>query len=175
MKTVRAANGDPEFSPFRLAKARFFKDRLAAAGFLFIVFLFAVAVLAPLIANGKPLLTNLGGPLRSPALRDFFAPDCQEALVERLFNFLLPAIPAAWIFLILSRTWRPGIRFAGLISLLVLIALPFILMKSVSDHTDWHEWKGREPDSLCVFTICPVGPYKTKSSCCQNVSSTTSP
>jgi len=163
MKRAESAGETPEFSPFRLAAARFFSDRLAAAGFFFIVFLFAVAVLAPLIANGKPLLTDLGGPLRSPALRDFFAPDCQEALVERLFNFFLPAIPAAWICIILTRRSRPGVRLTVLTVLLTLIALPFIFSKSVSDHTDWREWKAREPGSLCVFTVCPVGPYETSS------------
>ena len=163
MKTAHTADDHFEHSPFRLAAARFFSDRLAAAGFLFIIILFGTAVLAPLIANGKPLLTDLGGTLRSPALRDFFAPDCQEALVERLFNFLLPAIPAAWIYLRLSGRWRSSIRLPGLILLLALIALPFIFAKSVSDHTAWREWKDREPDSLCVFAFCPVGPYETSS------------
>ena len=163
MKADRTNGDSAAFSPFRAASERFFHDRMAVAGFSFIVFLFVLAVLAPLIANGKPLLTDLGGTLRSPALRDFFAPDCQEALVERLFNFLLPAVSASAIFLFFSRAWRPRIRFFVLAVLLVLIALPFIFSRSVSDHTDWREWKAREPGALCVFAPCPAGPYETSS------------
>ena len=158
MNPDRTDAASQEYSPFRLAAGRFFHDRLATVSLFFIAILFFTAVLAPLIANGKPLLTDLGGALRSPALRDFFAPDCQEALVERLFNYLLPAIPAAVIFLLCSRRWRTGVRVPVLSALLILIALPFLLCRSVSDHTDWREWKAREPGALCIFTVCPLSP-----------------
>ena len=85
-------------TPGQLMVRRFFHEKTAVAGLVFVVLLILAAVAAPLFVNGKPLLIAAAdGSLSSPALRDFFAPDAQEVFVEKMFNWLFPAIPAALI------------------------------------------------------------------------------
>lgn len=151
-----------ELSPRAEAVRRFFRDRAAAAGLCFIVLLSATAVCAPLIANGRPFLTNVNGFWQSPALKDFFAPDCQEILVERLFNFLLLAVPAAFVFLFAARNRGALFRRTGLALLLAACAVPFFVSRPVMDKTDWRSLAeaGREKGAFSLFAPVPYGPYE---------------
>ena len=101
-------------TPGRIMRRRFFREKSAVCGLVFVILLILAAVTAPLFVNGKPLLIISrtavpGAPhpaesgLSSPALRDFFAPDAQEVFVEKLFNWMFLAIPA---FLILYAFFR---------------------------------------------------------------------
>lgn len=146
----------------QIAWRKFRKDKAACAGCIFIIILFASAIFAPLLANGKPLLTNMTGSWTSPALRDFFAPDCQEALVERLFNYLLPVLLCSTVYLFFTRRWQSRYRKYILCGLLVLLALPFIFSKSVMDKTPYRELaKGQ--NCIAIFAPIPYGPYETTS------------
>ncbi len=151
------------YSPSAAFFRRFRKDKIAMLSVGFILLLFAGAVCAPLIVNGKPLLTNLTGTWTSPALRDFFAPDCQEMLVERLFNYLLPAILFGGLYLLLTRRLARKIRLGGLCILLLLISLPFVFSRSVMDKTDWRKEAAAHPEKVTVFAPVPYGPYETAS------------
>ena len=146
----------------KIALRKFRKDKAACAGCVFIILLFLSAVCAPLLANGKPLLTNMTGSWTSPALRDFFAPDCQEALVERLFNFLLPALLFSSIYLFITRKWKKRWRSIILWSCIALIALPFLFSKSKMDKTSYRELAAKQ-NCVAVFAPIPYGPYETTS------------
>ena len=67
---------------------RFCQDRIAVAGLSFVVLLILIAIYAPLLANGQPLMVLSGGKLSFPAWRAFFAPDSPEMIIERFFNYL---------------------------------------------------------------------------------------
>ena len=92
------ADSTAYLTPGQLMVRRFFREKTAVCGLVFVVLLILSAVAAPLFVNGKPLLIAAAdGSLSSPALRDFFAPDAQEVFVEKMFNWLFLAIPAALI------------------------------------------------------------------------------
>ena len=105
---VGEADSAAYLTPGQLMVRRFFREKTAVAGLVFVILLILAAVAAPLFVNGKPLLIISracvpGAPhpaesgLFSPALRDFFAPDAQEVFVEKMFNWLFLAIPATLI------------------------------------------------------------------------------
>lgn len=152
-------------SPRAEAVRRFFRDGPAVAGLVFIILLTGTAVCAPLIANGRPFLTNVNGFWQSPALKDFFAPDCQEILVESLFNFLLLALPVSALFLLLTKRLHPLFRRIGLMLLLAACMVPFLVSRPVMDKTDWRSLAeaGREKGCVSIFAPVPFGPYETAS------------
>ncbi|MFC1851030.1 ABC transporter permease [candidate division CSSED10-310 bacterium] len=55
-----------------LVLQRFKRDRLAMTGFILVIFLFIIAILAPLMANNKPIVFEYQGVYRFPALGDYF-------------------------------------------------------------------------------------------------------
>ncbi len=90
-----AANVSPGF--WSEAWARFRRDRVALAGMGGIVFLFALALLAPVIANEKPIAISWKGALHFPALREIprvFSPE--PALVTYDFRFVKDDPDVAW-------------------------------------------------------------------------------
>lgn len=137
-------------TPFQEAVQRFKKERMAVVALIFIALLFLTAVLAPLIANGLPLLVipEEGMPF-SPALRDFFAPDVQEVFVEKIFNYLLLALPAALI--LHKKKW---LMFAALI----LLIIPFLTVQRVNDTTDYDQLPGIR---TIIRTPVPYSPFAT--------------
>ena len=78
-----------EYSAAREVWRKFRGSRTAMTGLLLILLLCAVAVFAPLIANGKPLLVLMDGSLSSPAFRAMTAPESSELFVEKTFNYLM--------------------------------------------------------------------------------------
>jgi peptide/nickel transport system permease protein len=62
-------------SLWRLTWSRFRRSRLATFALWYVVFATVVALLAPLVANRKPLLARTAGGWSSPALSDFWIAD----------------------------------------------------------------------------------------------------
>ena len=126
-------------TPGRLMVRRFFREKTAVAGLVFVILLILAAVSAPLFVNGKPLLIISESGVSSPALRDFFAPDAQEVFVEKLFNWLFLAIPAA---LILWGFLRKRKKLLGPVTaaVLILLAVPFCVSKAHFRRDRWVLW-----------------------------------
>ncbi|HET9424787.1 MAG TPA: ABC transporter permease [Gemmatimonadaceae bacterium] len=62
-------------SMWRVTWRRFRRSRLATAALFYVVFMAVVALLAPLLANGKPLLQKSAAGWSSPALADYWVND----------------------------------------------------------------------------------------------------
>ena len=165
-------------TPGQLMVRRFFREKTAVAGLVFVILLILAAVAAPLFVNGKPLLIiSASGALSSPALRDFFAPDAQEVFVEKMFNWLFLAIPAA---LILYGCFRKIRRIPwgalDMILILALLAVPFCTTRSQTPHTNWRRVAAvnkspkmihifaaadKTPKMIYLFAVVPYGPFET--------------
>lgn len=122
-------------SPFALAMGRFFRDPAARAGIAGVIFLFAVTLFAPFIANGKPLLMCLDGKWSAPFWRSFFAPASSEVLVEMIFNYALLLLTVGAASCFLPRIPRRAVRIAAA----VLLLLPFMLTTPRMDKKNYRE------------------------------------
>ena len=161
--TSPAQNADSTayLTPGQLMIRRFFREKTAVAGLVFVVLLILAAVAAPLFVNGKPLLIlSASGGVSSPALRDFFAPDAQEVFVEKMFNWLFLAIPATAILYACLRKWK-RILCPVLAAALVLLAVPFCVLRSQMTQTDWRKAAQEDPASKYYFAPVPYGPFET--------------
>ena len=153
------ANG---YSAFREFLRRFSKEYLALISLGFVLLLFLTAVYAPLIVNGYPLLIiGEDGSWTSPALHDFFAPDVQEVFVEKVFNFLLPAIPVALIVLLAGRFLKKTLRFMILAVLLTALAVPFFCVQQRNDTVNYRELQQTHPEKKMIFAPVPYSPFAT--------------
>jgi peptide/nickel transport system permease protein len=147
-------NDDSSF--FSEFAGRFKRDKMAVLGLLGILFFLFLAVLAPLLANSKPLLIFSGGKFSFPALRFFFAPDSNEKMVEKSFNYLLLLLPISFICLkFISAKYRLAI-FAVLA---IAFLLPFCLLSNRLDRTDWRQKVANEK-SFAIFALIPYGPFE---------------
>lgn len=151
-----------EYSRFREFMKRFSKEYLALISLGFVVLLFLTAVYAPLIVNGYPLLIiEPDGSWTSPALRDFFAPDVQEVFVEKVFNYLMLAIPVAAILFFavkrLKMIWRLVI-FAVILSALTV---PFFCFQQRNDTVNYREMQAAHPEKTMIFAPVPYSPFAT--------------
>ena len=158
-------------TPRQIMVRRFFREKTAVAGLVFVVLLILAAVAAPLFVNGKPLLIISracvpGAPhpaesgILSPALRDFFAPDAQEVFVEKMFNWLFLAIPAALILYGCFRK-RKRILYPVLAVVLILLTVPFCISKSQMTQVDWRKVAAEDTASKYYFAAVPYGPFET--------------
>ena len=125
-------NGRRE-TPGAAARAAFFRDRAAGFGVAGIGFLLALAVLAPLLANGKPLVLCAGGAWSCPFWRSFFAPESSEVLVEKVFNWVLLVLPLSLLAFAFPRRCRRAAR----IVLAAAAAIPFLLVSPRLDKQDY--------------------------------------
>ena len=147
-------------TPGRLMVRRFFREKTAVAGLVFVILLILAAVAAPLFVNGKPLLIISESGVSSPALRDFFAPDAQEVFVEKMFNYLFLAIPATLILFACLRTQK---KIFGPVTaaVLVLLAVPFCVSKAQMTQVDWRKAAQEDTASKYYFAAVPYGPFET--------------
>lgn len=142
---------------------QFAKCRLNIICLGFIVFLFAVAVLAPLIANDKPFVIRIDGQLHFPVFRNMGATD---------YCVFLAAIVGCFQLLLIRRNRRriaPSVRGAVLwrqlcvSSLMILIGviLAFILVPRRLDATDYKSMviSGKATDA--IFALVPYGYERT--------------
>lgn len=153
-------HGD-DASPVAAFWRRFRRDRMALVGVVGVVFIVAVAVMAPLIANGRPLLIQRTGQgLAFPFFRYLFAPDSSEAVVEKLFNYALLCLPAFFVIgLVFKRS--PLTRRLTRFGFAVALAIPFLTVKFKMDKTNWREISsGLRAGEFAVFAPVPYGPYE---------------
>ncbi len=133
------------------AARRFFSDWTAVAGLTGVVFIAFMAVAAPLLANGRPLVMWHDG-LSFPFLRYFFAPDSSESLVEKFFNFWLIFLPLWFPVRCVFR--RKKTLSAAVLALAVI--LPFCLIPGKMDRTNY------KADGMqqALYAPIPYGPYE---------------
>jgi peptide/nickel transport system permease protein len=161
----RRAKGKPEWgvSYGEMVGREFVKSKLNVACLIFIVFLFAVAVLAPFLANDKPLMIRIEGKLDFPISRALQATD---------YCVFLAAVVGSFQFLLIMRNRRsidPSVRGAVLwrqisvSSLIILIGviLIFIFVPRRLDATDYKAMiaSGRATDA--IFAPIPYGYGRT--------------
>jgi peptide/nickel transport system permease protein len=78
-------------SLWRLTLRRFVRSRLATGALVYVALITTVAVLAPLLANRKPLLLHADGRWSSPALADYWVNDPDIDLPPPAATFVLRA------------------------------------------------------------------------------------
>lgn len=134
-------------------------DPLAAAGLAITALILLFALLAPLLANGRPFaLRSPDGAWSFPFWRYLFAPDTSETLIERVFNFLLLYFgPAALVFALLR--CRKRLRRAVAALLAAGLAVPFFMVAERVDKTDYRRLAAA-PGASAWFAPIPYGPYE---------------
>ncbi len=119
----------------------FLKNNIAAQIGLFgIIAMSAIAIFAPFIANGRPLLLFQNGILSSPALYFFFSPDTTEATIEKAFNYIgLILIIIPFFYLIKRKLLSKNAKFAKILFVIILIisAIPFLFLNKKLERQDW--------------------------------------
>jgi len=162
-----AASPSPAHSYRAMVWRQFRRDRFASVGLVLIVLLFAAALAAPLIANNKPLLVRWEGELRSPLLREIFAPsdEVPEAFLERVFNYGLVFSTAGLVVLtpfhlILRRraTGRRTFLIVAAVTALACLA-PFFFVQGRLDKTDYRTAIRAASPGSNVWGILPPIPY----------------
>lgn len=135
-------------------------DKLALIGVVAVGVIFLFALIAPLLANGRPFfIFNSGsGEWSFPFLRYIFAPDTTEVVIEKIFNFTLLYLPLLGLVrLFFHRRKRIFFSFAAA----VLLALPFFLVRPKLDKTDYRALvKNLPAGSHYCFAPIPYGPYE---------------
>ncbi len=153
---------EKDVTPATILWRRFFSDKSAVAGLVFVILLTLLAICAPVLINGKPFFIAFqDGTWKSPALRDFFAPDAQEILVEKIFNALFLALLVLTPAFFLLRKASGQKRKYVILLLSILVALPFCLMKTKMDQTNWRNISTKDNVTYSIFAPIPYGPFET--------------
>jgi peptide/nickel transport system permease protein len=158
-KTNNVKKSDYSFKA--IAWSRFKSDKMAILGLSGIIILFILALSAPLLANGRPLIFVRDGSVTFPFLRYIFAPDTTETFIEKVFNFMLLFIPPAFILHLFLKKHTTVLLGLLLLTALVL-AIPFFTVPPKLDKTNWHAQASildRKNGDFAVFTLIPYGPY----------------
>ena len=157
-------NIHPLKTPFSEGIERFRKDKLAKYGLLGMILIIAVAIFAPLLANGRPFIIYRSGSISSPMLRYLFAPDSSEIIVEQFFNYLLLFSPIAALLIALSKRKIKYLKSAALLTA-VLLLIPFALTKPRLDKTDWRkQTENLKQGEFAIFAPVPYGPTENVAS-----------
>lgn len=141
----------------------FFKSRLCKVSLVVIIFLFAVAIFAPFLANDKPLIIRIDGALRYPIVHNFKAAD---------YSILLAAVAGLTMTLLIRRNRRciePSIRGQVLwrqicvtgTMLLISIVLLFIFVPKRLDATNYKALVANGEATDAIFPPIPYGYERT--------------
>lgn len=146
-----------------MVSREFVKSRLNVVCLVFIIFLFAVAVLAPFLANDKPIVIRIDGELHFPIFKNLRASDYGV--------FLAAIVGVVQVLLILRNRRRvdPSIRGAVLwrqicISSLVVLAgvtLAFVFVQRRLDATDYKGMVASGKAADAIFAPIPYGYGRT--------------
>lgn len=152
------------YSPWKTAFSSFGKDYIALIGTAGILLMTGLAIFAPLLANGRPfvLFTKASG-LSSPFLRYIFAPDSNEAIVEKIFNYLLIFLPLSLMIFLLTEGWKRKKLFIQLASVAgIALLIPFLTTRYKLEKTDWLQVKSElTKGEFAIMAPVPYGPYST--------------
>lgn len=137
----------------RAAWRRFASDIPAVIGIAGIGILLLIALLAPFLANGRPLMAlEPDGTWCFPFWRTFFAPDSPEVLIEQVFNYSLLLLIVWGVLHFVPRAWRKILRMAAA----VLLLLPFLLTDARLDKVDYRS----KAYCFVLFAPIPYGPFE---------------
>ena len=147
-------------SPGTIVWGRFRKDKTALVGLCGIVFLFAVAVFSPFLANSRPLVLFRDGLLSFPALRYVFAPDTSELIVEKIFNYILIFFLPASLMLVVFRN-KSRLKWRAIALWAAIAAVPFVLVSPRLEKSDWRkDCANLAGGEFAVFAPVPYGPFE---------------
>lgn len=136
----------------------FLKSKLAVASLFFIVFLFAVAIFAPFLANDKPFVIEIDGKYQFPLFADLGPND---------YSILLAAVVGVVLVSLIHRNKKkidPSLRGGVLlkqITFCVLLLLVGIIAIQVSMDTrlDATDYKSIVKTGEAEFAVFPPVPY----------------
>jgi len=146
-----------------MVRREFTKSRLNVISLAFVVFLFAVAVFAPFLANDKPFVICIEGEMRFPLFRDLRASD---------YCVFLAAIVAGLQLLLIRRNRRrvdPSVRGSVLwrqvcissSAILIGVILIYIFVPRRLDATDYKGMVASGKASGAIFAPVPYGYERT--------------
>lgn len=143
---------------------RFTTDRMAVMGLIGICLLLVIALYAPLLANGRPLVIYRDGSISFPAVYFIFAPDANEQIIEKLFNYLMVFLPLmVVIFWLTQRRGKWRLVIVAVTGACLL--LPFLTCRRILDKTDWRSIRGQLKDNeFAVFAPIPYNANENVSS-----------
>jgi len=148
---------------------QFRRNRAAVVGLACVMGLFAVAFLAPLLANRYPFVWTASDPETGrtvtsfPLVRQFFAPPekvVPERVLEMTYNYLLLFLPCAGLVWWASSrlgAWRQGRWLLAPVG--VLLLLPFVLVQPRLDPTPYRRLAAQD-QGQGVFPPVPYGPFE---------------
>ncbi len=151
-----------EYSAAREIWKKFRRNKTAMLGLAAILFLCTVAIFAPLIANGKPLLVFMNGSLSSPAFSAMLSPESSEVFVEKTFNCLMLFLPLFLLLRYFTRRRSRKLFRCSALMLAILILIPFLMHGRKIDKTPWRDIAAamKAPD-FALFAPVPYGPFET--------------
>ncbi len=145
--------GSPPQSYWGIVRRQFMRNRSAVAGLVIVLLMFAAAIFAPFLANGKPYYLKQQGEVSSPLL---------QALTPT--DFILLCIPVfAIIWIILARLMASHKNLAFLISFMGFIMTALILIFTVESKDpplDYREMS-KNPGTVAVFAPIRFSPNET--------------
>ena len=152
------SSGKATFNPWLAAWRRFRSDKLAMLALVMLAVLLLMALLAPLLANPRPLLEYIpGSGLSVPFLRTFFAPESTEYCIEQIFNYALLAVIALPLSALLVK--KRAIRRIVSAVMLILLVLPFIFTKPKLERVDYRN--SQVPaGGFRIMALLPYGPFE---------------
>ena len=152
------SSGKATFNPWLAAWRRFRSDKLAMLALVMLAVLLMMALLAPLLANPRPLLEYIpGSGLSVPFLRTFFAPESTEYCIEQIFNYALLAVIALPLIALLVKK-RATRRIVSAV-MLILLVLPFIFTKPKLERVDYRN--SQVPaGGFRIMALLPYGPFE---------------
>ena len=146
------------FNPWLAAWRRFRSDKLAMLALVMLAVLLMMALLAPLLANPRPLLEYIpGSGLSVPFLRTFFAPESTEYCIEQIFNYALLAVIALPLIALLVK--KRAIRRIVSVAVLILLVLPFIFTKPKLERVDYRNAQ-LPAGGFRIMALLPYGPFE---------------
>ncbi|MBW8015277.1 MAG: ABC transporter permease [Planctomycetes bacterium] len=146
-----------------MVSREFFKNRLNVVSLVFIIFLFAIAVFAPFIANDKPLVIRIDGELTFPLLRNLNAVDYSVFLAAIVGLFQI------WLIRRNKKRVNPTRRGEVLsrqimINAFVLVAgivFIFVSLDKRLDATNYKRMVESKKATGAVFPLVPFGFERT--------------
>lgn len=149
---------------------KFASDKLAVTGLVMVIFLLVIAIFAPFIANGRPLVVFGGAEKISfPFIKSFFAPDSSEFFIEQFFNYVILLICWQLFTSMIPRKFKKSRKFLRISGALLLL-VPFALSTPKIDKKDYRAFYASAPEYIAVFAPIPYGPYEQCGSPCETPS-----